>query len=43
MTTFSPQVADKKRLHFWPMNELIHHPRQYLLTFSKEVASEKLP
>ena len=39
----SSQVADKGKVGYWPMDELIHHPWQYLSTYSQEVSSEKLP
>ena len=30
----------QEKVGFWPMNELIHHPWQYLFTYSEEVSYE---
>ena len=31
---FSSQVVGKEKVGYWPMDELIHHPWQYLFIYS---------
>jgi hypothetical protein len=33
----------QKKIGFWTMDRLIHHPQQYVFTSSKEVSSKMLP